>query len=76
MSAIKNLELVALLVDKNEHGLYRGDVGTVVEVFKTNEHHSSGYIVEFADEAGKTIALVDITDSTEIIRLRFHRQAA
>lgn len=36
MSAIKNLELVALPLDKDEYGLCRGDVGIVVEVFKAN----------------------------------------
>jgi hypothetical protein len=37
MDGIKNLGVVALLVDKPETGLKRGDVGTVVEAFERNE---------------------------------------
>ncbi len=39
MDGIKYLGVVALLADKPEAGLKRGDVGTVVEVFESNEHH-------------------------------------
>lgn len=49
MDGIKYLGVVALLVDKPEAGLKRGDVGTVVEVFESNEHHPGGCIVEFVD---------------------------
>lgn len=76
MEEINNLEMVALLVDKPEHGLRRGDVGTVIEVFKANEHHPQGFIIEFVSEDGRTYAEVDVTDPNEIVSLRFARQAA
>lgn len=47
MDGIKNLGVVALLTDKPESALKRGDVGT--EVFESNEHHPGGCIVEFVD---------------------------
>ena len=76
MEEINNLEMVALLADKPEHGLQRGDVGTVVEVFEANQHHPPGFIVEFVSEDGKTYAEVDITDPNEIVSLRFAQRAA
>jgi hypothetical protein len=45
MDRIKYLGVVALLADKPEAGLKRGDVGTVVEVLESNEHHPAGCIV-------------------------------
>lgn len=54
MDEIKSLDVVALLVDLPEHKLRRGAVGTVEEVFKANEKHPGGYMVEFVDESGQT----------------------
>ncbi len=76
MDEINSLEMVALLVDNPEHGLRRGDVGTVVEVFEANEHHPHGFIVEFVRDDGQTYAEVDITDPSEIVSLRFAQEAA
>ncbi len=76
MDGIKNLGAVALLVDKPETGLKRGDVGTVVEVFESNEHHPAGCIVEFVDEAGKVLALLDMTNLSEIVPLNLKLRAA
>ena len=69
MDGIKNLGVVALLADKPESGLKRGDVGTVVEVFENNEHHPGGCIVEFVDESGQVLALLDVTNPSEIVPL-------
>ena len=76
MDGIKNLGAVALLVDKPETGLKRGDVGTVVEVFESNEQHPGGCIVEFVDEAGKVLALLDVTNPSEIVPLNLKLRAA
>jgi len=76
MDGIKYLGVVALLVDKPEVGLKRGDVGTVVEVFESNEHHADGCIVEFEDEMGKVLALLDVTNLSEIVPLNLKLRAA
>lgn len=44
------LDVVALLSDFPEHGLVRGQVGTVVELL------DGAYEVEFSDDDGKTYA--------------------
>lgn len=44
------LDVVALLADVPEHGLVRGQVGTVVEVL------DGAYEVEFSDDEGRTYA--------------------
>jgi hypothetical protein len=76
MDGIKYLGLVALLSDKPEAGLRRGDVGTVVEIFEKNEHHPSGCVVEFIDDSGKVLALLDVTDLSEIVPLHLKLRAA
>jgi hypothetical protein len=76
MNGIKNLGVVALLADKPESSLNRGDVGTVVEVFESNEHHPGGCIVEFIDEEGKVVALLNVTDLSEIVPLNLKLRAA
>ena len=76
MDGIKNLGVVALLADKPESGLKRGDVGTVVEVFENNEHHPGGCIVEFVDESGQVLALLDVTNPSEIVPLNLKLHAA
>ncbi|HKP37023.1 MAG TPA: DUF4926 domain-containing protein [Pyrinomonadaceae bacterium] len=76
MDGIKYLGVVALLTDKPEAGLKRGDVGTVVEVFEPNQHHPRGCVVEFVDNAGKGVALLDVTDLSELIPLNLKLRAA
>ncbi len=76
MKRIKENDMVALLVDLPEPGLMRGDCGTVIEVFGENEQHPSGYIVEFVTESGGVYAQADITDATQIMPVRFKREAA
>jgi hypothetical protein len=73
---IKPSDLVALLVDLPDKGLRRGDVGTVIEVFEQNEHHPGGYVVEFVAETGEVYAHADITDESQVVQLRFRREAA
>jgi hypothetical protein len=76
MDGIKHLGVVALLTDRPEAGLKRGDVGTVLEVFESNEHHPGGCTVEFVDETGKVLALLDVTNLSEIVPLNLKLRAA
>ena len=62
--------MVALLVDKPEAHLYRGDVGTVIQVIASMADHPAGFIIEFVDETGKVCTETDITDRTQIVKLR------
>jgi membrane protein implicated in regulation of membrane protease activity len=51
MAELELLSVVALLADLPEHGLIRGQVGTVVERLARGV-----YEVEFSDDAGRTYA--------------------
>jgi len=53
MSEIKILDVVAMTEDLPEHGLRRGEVGTVVERWK-----DGAYEVEFSDDTGEAYAFV------------------
>jgi hypothetical protein len=66
MPDLELLSEVALLEDMPEHGLVRGQVGTVVEFLSP-----SVVEVEFCDDQGRTYALAALR-SEELIRLR-HR---
>ncbi|MFY9620151.1 MAG: DUF4926 domain-containing protein [Pyrinomonadaceae bacterium] len=68
MNEIKEHDVVALLQDVPEHGLIRGEVGTVVHLWK-----SGAYEVEFSDNSGRAYAFVTLT-SDQLLRLCF-RQA-
>jgi hypothetical protein len=70
MDEIHENDLVVLLVNHPEGGLQRGDVGTVIQVFESTADHPAGIIVEFVDETGKVRAETDITDRTQIVKLR------
>jgi hypothetical protein len=48
---IKLLDVVALTEDLSEHGLRRGQVGTIVEVLGPD-----AFMVEFVDNNGRTYA--------------------
>jgi hypothetical protein len=76
MQQIKENDLVALLVDLPGEGLRRGDVGTVIEVFRESEHHPAGYLVEFVAETGAVFAHASVTDESQLVQLRFRREAA
>lgn len=76
--ALELHDVVALTEDLTGQNLRRGDVGTVVEVFRQNEHHPTGFIVEFVDESGAVYAHADITGAAQLLKLHFNfrREAA
>jgi hypothetical protein len=49
-STIKMLDIVALTVDLPEYDLWRGQVGTVVEILANGD----AFEVEFSDRSGRT----------------------
>ena len=53
---LHELERVVLTNDLPEHGLKRGDVGTVV----LTHHGGAGYEVEFVTLDGETVAVVTV----------------
>ena len=56
MNTINELDPVALTTDLPEHGLKRGDVGTVVLV----HGNGAGFEVEFVGYDGHTVALLTL----------------
>jgi hypothetical protein len=76
MNEISYLGVVALLTDRPEAGLKRGDVGTMVEMFEATNGHPGGCIVEFVGDAGEVLTLLDVTDLSEIMSLHFKLRAA
>ena len=70
MDEIKVLDVVAVTHDVPEHGLRRGEVGTVVEHWK-----DGAYEVEFSDGSGETYAFVALR-ADQLIKLHFRREAA
>lgn len=65
---IKLLDVVALLEDLPEHGLVRGNVGTVIEILAPDV-----FEVEFSDDEGHTYASIS-TKADLLMPLR-HRPA-
>jgi hypothetical protein len=63
MAEITMLSVVALLEDLPEHGLVRGQVGTVVEDLAPGV-----YEVEFCDDHGRTYAMASL-ESGQLLRL-------
>jgi hypothetical protein len=63
MPEIKLYSVVALLEDLPEHGLVRGQVGTVVENWTPGV-----YEVEFSDDQGRTYAMVALK-AEQLMRL-------
>jgi hypothetical protein len=57
MIMIEELADVILTCDLPEHGLARGDIGTIVLIHKGGK----GYEVEFTTLDGETIAIVTLT---------------
>ena len=64
------LDVVALLSDLPEHGLVRGQVGTVVELL------DGAYEVEFSDDEGKTYAELAIRRDQLLVLHHRPQQAA
>lgn len=65
----KELDTVVLTEDLAEHGLKRGDIGTVVL-----RHDNVGYEVEFVSLKGDTLAVVSLT--TRQVRALGEREIA
>lgn len=63
MAEIEMLAVVALLQDLPEHGLVRGQVGTVVEDLAPGV-----FEVEFCDDQGRTYAMASLKHD-QIVRL-------
>lgn len=70
---MKELDLVVLTHDIEEHGLKTGDVGTVVHCYDDKV----GFEVEFVTAEGKTVAVLTLTkkdirsfDNAEILHTR------
>lgn len=64
-SAIDILDVVALTADLPERGLYRGQVGTVVESLAAGV-----FEVEFSDEEGRTYASLAL-GTDKLLALRY-----
>ena len=65
---IRLLDVVALTIDKLEHKLVRGEIGTVVEC-----HPDDGYEVEFVAQDGYTYALIKCEEK-DLLPLREKRK--
>jgi hypothetical protein len=68
--SIQVLDVVALTHDLPDHGLLRGQVGTVVEILPPD-----GFEVEFADNEGRTYASLGLR-ADQLLVLHFQPQAA
>ena len=64
---IKILDVVSLIVDLPERGLFRGQVGTVVESLAPDV-----FEVEFSDDEGKTYAILALPG--EQLMILHHRR--
>jgi len=72
MDEIRENDVVALVTPRPEVGLKRGDVGNVIQVFDQTPEHPAGFIVEFVDKTGEVRAETDITDPSDIVKLRLN----
>jgi hypothetical protein len=75
MDSIKYLGVAALLADKPEAGLKRAMSASLWK-FEQSEHHPAGCIVEFVDDEGKVLALLEVTNLSEIVPLNLKLRAA
>ncbi len=73
MPRIPLLAPVALLEDVLEHGLSRGEMGTVVEHLSAGAEEA--LLVEFADDHGQTYAMVDLKPGQVVVLHRGRRAA-
>lgn len=60
------LDVVALIEDLPEHGLFRGQVGTIVEMLVPDV-----YEVEFSDEEGQVYAMQALR-ADQLMVLHYH----
>jgi hypothetical protein len=61
-TSIQLLDVVALVSDRPNDGLVRGQVGTIVEILSPGV-----YEVEFSDDRGKTYAMLPLTEDELIV---------
>ena len=61
-NTIKLLDFVALVEDLPERGLYRGQVGTVVE-----QLGDDAFIVKFSNDDGRTYAMLPLLTAQLIV---------
>jgi hypothetical protein len=71
MDEIKVLDVVALTQDIPEHGLRRGEVGTVVDRWKDGV-----FEVEFSDDTGEAYAFAALRDDQLLLLHHRKRDAA
>jgi hypothetical protein len=71
MDAIKVLDVVAVTEDVPQHGLRRGEVGTVVDRWKDGV-----FEVEFSDDAGEAYAFAALRDDQLLLLHHRKRDAA
>lgn len=70
MDEIKVLDVVALTEDVQQHGLRRGEVGTVVERWK-----DGAFEVEFSDDSGEAYAFAALRPE-QLMKLHFRKDEA
>lgn len=70
MDEIKVLDVVAVTENVPEHGLRRGEVGTVVERWK-----DGAFEVEFSDDSGQAYAFVALRGD-QLMKLHFRKDEA
>ena len=66
-SQMKLLDVVALVEDLPELGLYRGQVGTIVEVYEPGV-----FEVEFSDLNGRAYA-IETLNADRLMLLHYHK---
>ena len=67
-STIKMLDVVALTVDLPEYDLWRGQVGTVIEILANGD----AFEVEFSDRSGRTYESLGLLPE-QVMVLHFER---
>jgi Domain of unknown function (DUF4926) len=67
MNEIKVLDVVAVLEDIPQHGLLRGEVGTVVELWK-----DGAFEVEFSDTSGEAYHFAALR-AEQLLKLNFQK---
>ena len=70
MNKININDVVALLENFKEHGLSRGDVGTVVETLSDDT-----FLVEISDSSGKALKMAELNEN-QIMKLNYSYELA
>ena len=70
MNEIKVLDVVAVIEEVPDHGLRRGEVGTVVEQWR-----DGAYEVEFSDDSGEAYAFAALR-ADQLMKLHFRKDEA